>query len=269
MLSKRFCCSFVLSLIVTSSTAAGQAGPSSSAMSSLEVSPATTIDSSALSVIANHLNAVHSGQWAALTAAGSITLPGLASASADLTMSGSSQCILKLGSSAPIRSILSDGKTLRTVHADGSTTTMVEEAGLSGLLQFQLLRAADFSRRLLSLKDEGPVKVDGRAYLELSAVFLEPNPPSTISGSKPNTIKILFDFDPGTMFLARSVTKVKIPGSPNNLASLATTYSDYRASGTVLIPHAIAQTLDGQPQWTLNLTDVSLTAPVDLSLFSF
>jgi hypothetical protein len=57
----------------------------------------------------------------------------------------------------------------------------------------------------------------------------------------------------------KSAAQVQVSSEDRSRYVEVVTYSDYRSVGTSMIPFKIHQSLNGQPQWTLQLTSVELS----------
>jgi hypothetical protein len=76
-------------------------------------------------------------------------------------------------------------------------------------------------------------------------------------------------FDSNTHLLAHSVDAVTFSGPMRQTFNRASTYADYQQFSGVQVPTTIKQYLNGQLQWTLQLTQVTVNPALTTDTFSF
>jgi hypothetical protein len=67
----------------------------------------------------------------------------------------------------------------------------------------------------------------------------------------------------------KSANVIHINGAGNNDFLREITYDDYREVGNVMIPFRYTQTLNGQNQWTLQLSEVQINPTAQATFFEF
>lgn len=99
--------------------------------------------------------------------------------------------------------------------------------------------------------------VDRRAVAE--ALSLQRSPTSVID----------FYFDPESHLLTKSATMIRLPGQGIEEFLRILSYGNYQNVQGALVPLQIKESLNGEPQWVLTLTQVQLTSDIDSSEFAF
>jgi hypothetical protein len=92
---------------------------------------------------------------------------------------------------------------------------------------------------------------------------------ASVTTTRENVSLVDLYFDPGTHLLLKSVASVRLDSKDRAYYLQAITYGDYRQVAGVMIPHSFTQTLNGQRQWTLQLTNPRVSPVVDSSYFHF
>ena len=227
------------------------------------------IDVNALSVIAQHLDAVHSPAWTNMKADAVVTFGNSQQEQSQATLicRDTDYVRLQMFSSNGIQSITAKQGLLKTAYTSGEPSILTGETGSAGLVQFHWIRANNLVNRLVSLRDDEIVAVLDHRYRRLAAVFTSQDSKTSTSASAQYS-RMDFYFDLTTMVLDKTVAPVRVPGMANDLL-LITSYSDYREVDKVLVPFAISQSLDGQVQWQLTLSNISFPLQLDSSLLTF
>ena len=84
-----------------------------------------------------------------------------------------------------------------------------------------------------------------------------------------SSVVVDFYFDPSTNLLVKSVSVVRLPGAGTENFLRVLTYADYRQVNNVLLPFQIKESLSGEPQWVLNLSQVEFTSNTNPTVFDF
>lgn len=227
-------------------------------------------DGAALKEIADHFAASGATPWVGMQGTGKITYGSNSSTSYDATLSnfGTSRFRLDAQTDKGPMSIRIEGFMGKIRNGDGTTTTMPVEAAMAGLFPFELARVAHASHHAMSLSDGGRVAVRGsndmhKISLERASLGMNP------SSKTRNTLAMDLYFDPSSHLLIKSSIQVPVPG-PRDLHLLSViTYGDYRRVGASLVPFRFSETLEGQPYWTLQLSDVQLNTALTSTYFEF
>lgn len=209
-------------------------------------------DAGALSEVLEHIRAVGAAPWTEMEGKGQITYGGdSATNEATLIIVGNSRFRLDAQTSTGTSSIRINGRSGKIREADGHTFPLLPETAASGLFQFQTLRLADFPDASTSLSDRGLATI---RKVSLHRITVE----RRLFPAQKKSVVTDFYFDPQTHLLVKSVNSIRVDGTGNNAFLRVITYEDYRRVDGVMIPFRFTQTLDGQKQWTLQLSDVQL-----------
>ncbi|WP_442300008.1 hypothetical protein [Terriglobus sp. 2YAB30_2] len=141
---------------------------------------------------------------------------------------------------------------------DGKMFPLAPEIAASGIVQFELPRLADLQARS-SVLDHGVTVIDG---MSLHRVTIEQ--PLT---PRKNIATDLY-FDPQTHLLVKTANAIRPNGAQSELLRVIT-YGDYRPVDGVMIPFLYTQSLDGQKQWTIQLSEVQLNPNIQSNYFEF
>lgn len=227
----------------------------------------TQKDPSALQEIIDYLNAVGLTDWKGMQATGVYLLSNGDSGTASLSIAGSDQERLDLTTSTATMSMRIDGRFGATIRADGKRSPMPQSTAKIGIVAFPRLFSANLATAVSAVIDQGQVNIDGvtlrRITVEepvlVNGVLIEPNAPSVTD----------LYFDPSSHLLRISASLAQLDPTDREQYLVVIRYGDYQSSGTTLLPHSIGQTLNGQQQWVLNLTQIDLKSPADPSYFQF
>lgn len=227
-------------------------------------------DSSAVSELSAHLSAAGAVPWRGLQATGSISYGGSSSGEYPATLSILGENRFRLDATTPTgtTSIRIHGQMRQVQIENHAVLTQVSDSGTAALVLFQLPRASTFLGSKLSIIDHGMVTLGASSYHRLS-YQLPSLGFSTVSGSAAKTTAIDLYFDPVTHLVSASAAIIVIPGSRNVTALRVVTYADYRPVDGQMIPFRYTESVGGQLQWTLRLSDVSTTPTLSEPAFTF
>lgn len=258
----------LIGVVLSSAIACGQSAPSS-----LEVPlPATSAvlghtDTGALAELLAHLKAVGATPWTGMQGTGQITYgDDTTSYNATLAILGNTGFRLDADAQQGQFSIRINRNHGAIQEVDGKRHLILPGTAASGIFQFQLPRLANFPATGSSFLDRGMVIVAGQNLHRLT--FEAPLGISTKSGKQKIVATDLY-FDSTMHFLVKSANTIRINGITNVDFLREITYEDYRQVGSLLIPFRFTQTLNGQKQWTLQLSDVQLGATQPVAYFNF
>lgn len=225
-------------------------------------------DAGASAELIAHLKAVGLSPWTGMQGTGQIAYGNdPATYSATLTIIGSTEFRLDAGTERGQFSMRIDGSRGEIQEADGRRTLILPNTAASGLVQFQLLRQADFPNPKTSLLDRGIVTVKNQALHRLTYEF--PAVVAALPMQKQQTIAADLYFDPMTHLLVKSANTIRINGAGNHDFLREITYEDYRQVGSSMIPFRYTETLNGQKLWTLQFSDVQLSPNLQTTYFEF
>lgn len=245
-----------------------------SAPQTLDISmPKTTgvlghVDAGALAETLEHLKAVGATPWTGMQGTGKITYGVDSSAyNATLTILGNKGFRLDGQTSKGMFSIRISRLLGKIQEADGHQYPVQPDTAATGIFQFQLPRLANFPDSQASLTDHGSTVFGGTTLRRLTYEFATTSPKANTS--KPRTVATDLYFDSTTHLLVKSANTIHIDGAGNNDFLREITYEDYRQVGSLLIPFRYTQTLNGQKQWTLQLSDIQLNPNLQSAYFEF
>jgi hypothetical protein len=226
------------------------------------------VDPGALAEISQHLKATGSAPWTGMQGTGQITYGTDSTAySATLTILGNKSFRLDGQTSKGLLSIRINGLQGKIQEADGRQNFIVPDTAASGIFQFQLPRLANFPGASTSLLDHGSSVVAGATLHRVT--FESPVSGPMVSTQKKKTLATDLYFDGTTHLLVKSANVIHINDAGNNDFLREITYDDYRSVGNVMIPFRYIQTLNGQNQWTLQLSEVQLNPTAKATFFEF
>lgn len=155
-------------------------------------------------------------------------------------------------------------------EVDGRTFPLVPETAATGLFQFELPRISDFADGATcscSLIDRGMVTYNGQSFHRITYEFALHQ--DHAEGKAPETVTTELFFDSNTHLLSKSSNLIRIDGTGNHEFQRVISYDDYQIVGDSVVPLRYTQTLNGQKQWTLTLTNVQFNPSVPSTYFQF
>lgn len=222
-------------------------------------------DSAALSEILEHLKIVGVAPWSGMQGTGTITY-GADQTPYNASLSVVEDTKFRLDGQTPTgsMSVRIHGRSGKIQAPDGKIYILSPESAALGALQFELPRMEDLKTRSSAL-DHGLVTIDGAS---LHRVTIErPLIERPLISARKN-LAVDFYFDPSTHLLVKTVTAIQLDGARNNLLQIIT-YGDYRQVNGVMIPFHISRVLDGQKQWTIQLSEATLNPSLQSTYFDF
>jgi hypothetical protein len=255
-----FVASVLLLLVGATSEAISQSSiPTTSTPVPVATNKLGQFDAAALSEILEHAKVVGTAPWTGIQGTGTITYSSdQNSYSATLTIVGSKRFRLDVQTpTGPIGTRI-NGRLGNIQEPDGKTFSLAPETASSGIFQFELPRLADLQTRS-SVLDHGLTVIDG---MNLHRLTIE----QPLTPQK-NIATDLY-FDPKTHLLVKTANAIRPDGARSNLLRVIT-YGDYRSVDGVMIPFLYTQSLDGQKQWTLQLSEVQLNPNIQSNYFDF
>lgn len=260
---------FFVCMALSSAIAFGQSAPSSLDIPQPSASGILGhTDTGALTELLAHLKAVGATPWTGMQGTGQITYGDDTSTySATLTVLGNTNFRLDADTQQGQFSIRISGSQGETQDAKGQQTLILPNTAASGLVQFQLVRQANFPNPKTSLLDRGTVAVDHQTLHRLTYEF--PAVVAALPMQKQQTIATDLYFDPATHLLVKSANTIRINGAGNHDFLREITYEDYRQVGASMVPFRYTETLNGQRLWTLQLSDVQLSPNLQTTYFEF
>ena len=267
---------FFSSLLLFSVCGLGQDGLSATSSSSdvdLPIPVPTGIlgkhDALALTEVLEHLKVVSVSPWVGMQGTGQIVYgsaqgpAGQTPYSATFSIIGSDRFRLDSQTVSGPMSIRIHKRIGKVQGGDGGVSSIPAETATLGIVQFELPRLADFSNANASLFAKEAVALDGATLHRVAYEF------SSLSKAADKTAVTDLYFDAASHLLVKTAASILLEGTNNNRLLQVITYGDYRKVGSSLIPFRYTQTLGGQLQWTLQLSDVQLNPVLNGTFFEF
>jgi hypothetical protein len=232
-------------------------------------SAAHSSDAAALQVLANYLKSVNASTWGGMQAVGTFSSPNGSSivlSPATLTVRDGDSFRLDVQISEGNRSFRIEGGIGQILESDGKKHVVPSIAAKSFLVAFPHLLMPGFPDTQAILLDRGLVTIETRSLHRITVietVLLD----SLHSQSGTGVLDLYFD--PMSHFLIKSAQYVQLDSGDRAHYLQVVSYSNYQAVEGVQIPFTISQTLNGQKQWAMNLTEVNLHPTLDKSYFRF
>lgn len=232
-----------------------------------EAVPPGQVDEAALVEVRQYLKVIGNPHWTGMQGTGTLSQGGQESLNVILAVLGDNRFRLDVTTSQGVRSIrISDA--IGVVQQDnGTQQTLPAATAKNGLVAFPPLLSSTLPDSKTTLLDHGLIQIEGKSLhrITLERVVLPGDPTP-----EKNNISVLdLYFDPDSHLLIKSAERVQLDSSDRARYLRVTTYADYRQVDGMLIPYQYIQTLNGQKQWTLNLTEVNCRPALDASYFLF
>lgn len=228
-------------------------------------------DTTALQTIQAFLTAVSAASWPGIQATGTFTNAGSSQAApqpATLTIAGGDNFRLDVNTPAGTLSVRIYGKFEEVQEPDGTKRSIPFLASVAGLLAFpKLLQASGLAPDSVTILDDGMITVSGE---NLHRITVEtPVNPSGPKPSSANTSVMDLYFDPASHLLIKSAVAVPISWSDPERYLEVTTYGDYQTANGILLPHTCSLTMNGQPEWVLQLESIQPLPSLTSTYFHF
>lgn len=223
-------------------------------------------DSAALAEITAHMVAVGATGWQDLEATGTLSFPSGDSHNAALYLLGSEGTRLDITFDSSIRSLRERGFVGEAHGESGDTVSLPPSAALAGVLAFPRLWSEASSAATVSLYDHGNLSVGGTS---LRRITMEYAPRAGFLPYGGSTLATDLYFEPHSHLLVYSVDSIPFSTTHGQPLLRVTSYTAYQRFGAVLLPTSFQQILNGQLQWTLDLSQFTLNQNPPLSTFSF
>ena len=224
-------------------------------------------DASALAELAANVRTTGTSAWLGMRGTGKITYGGTDAAEYEATLSILGNVGFRLDSRT------ADGTTSVRIYKrmgkiqdeKGSFTLLVPNTASTGIFQFALPKEHVSAATNVSILDHGLSEVSGGKLHRITVEI----PAGNFEAKRKATVATDLYFDPTSHFVVKSANTIRMNGVGNVDFLRVITYDDYRAVNGTMIPFRFTQTLDGQKQWTLQLTDVQLNPALKADFFQF
>lgn len=223
-------------------------------------------DAGALAEVTAHLQAVSATGWRDLEGTGTLTFPAGDTHSASLYLLRSTHSRLDIVMDSGTRSLRLRNSVGSFQDERNNQGALLPGTNRAGIVAFPRVWFDAATSPRISLYDQGPYTARGQTLHRITLEY--PLFSSTSSSGGPTVATDLY-FDSNTHLLLYSVDALSFSSSPNQAFSRITSYGGYQAFNGVLIPSTIGQSLNGQLEWTLQLSQVTTNTNPPVSTFSF
>lgn len=220
----------------------------------------------ALDEINAHIHAVSANGWQDLEGTGTLTFPAGDAHSASLYLLRSAHSRLDIVMDSGTRSLRLRGSVGSFQDEHGNQGSLLPGTNRAGIVAFPRVWFDAATSPLTSLYDQGPYTGTGQTLHRITLEYSLSLSTSFFGGP---TVATDLYFDPNTHLLLYSVDALSFSSSPNQTFSRITSYGGYQAFNGVLIPSTIGQSLNGQLEWTLQLSQVTTDTNPPVSTFAF
>jgi len=224
-------------------------------------------DPRALQELIDFLNSVGITNWNGMQANGIYSGGNGDGGSASLILGTNDQARLDIMTSDGTRSTRIHGTSGVTIEPDGRRFPISPSTARSGIVAFPRLFSADFGNVASAIIDQGQVEIDGDSLRRIT--IEEPVFANEVSAQPAETNVTDLYFDPANNLLRISASLVQLDSGDRERYLIVVEYGDYQSTGTIMLPHSIRATLNGQPQWALRLTEIDVNSNIDPSYFQF
>jgi hypothetical protein len=223
-------------------------------------------DARALAEIKAYLLAVSAAGWQSLEGEGTLTYPNGAAHSAILYLKGSKYSRLDVKMDSGMRSLRVSGFTARSQDEKGNTGVLTPTTASSGIAAFSRIWTDAAVSGRVSLRDQKIYVASGQRLHRITIEY----PIDDEKGSflSKRTAATDLYFDPNTHLLLFSVDSFSVSMMRRRLTRV-TSYSGYQPFDGVSVPTTIKQALNGQDQWTLQLSHVAINTNLPANNFLF
>jgi hypothetical protein len=156
----------------------------------------------------------------------------------------------------------------KTMDPSGKSWGLPQATAKLGLFFFPRLLVTAFPGPKTSLIDQGDVQIEGRTLHRITVA--EPLVQTQQTVTAPSRLSVVdLYFDKSTHLLIKSAADIQLDSADRSRYVEVLTYDDYRKVQSGLVAFRFHQSLNGQPQWTLQLSDVNLTPDTNTADFYF
>lgn len=223
-------------------------------------------DAGALAEIKAYLQAVSATGWQSLEGTGTLTFQDGNVHSAILYLKGAKYSRLDITMDSGTRSLRVSGFAARFQDEKGNSGTLTPTTSSAGIVAFPRLWTEAAVSAKISLYDQ---KVYAGTGQNLHRITIEyPLDDQEGSSFSKRTAATDLYFDPSTHLLLFSVDSFSVSTMRQRLTRV-TSYANYQPFEGVSVPATIKQILNGQDQWTLQLSQVTMNPNSPASTFLF
>jgi hypothetical protein len=204
--------------------------------------------------------------WNGMTASGSIVFScNSATYPSTVSVLGGTMYRLDVVRTSGTESTIFVGANGLFLSVDGKRSFLSSDLGTAGLVAFPRVLAAGYPAASPVVTDRGSAVINGTTlrHITLDDRSLDG------TGSPWKTTDLYLDSSTG--YLMQSVSPVHLSTADRTVYMLETTYANYQPAGgtKAMLPFTISQSLNGQLQWTLSLSQANIATPPSPTTFHY
>jgi hypothetical protein len=221
-------------------------------------------DASALAALAEYISQLSLASVTGIQATGTLT-DQFSSSPATLTYDNQGSLRLDISRSQGQTSIRMQGGYGAILGPAGSKHTLTAATASGEWLPSPLLLLFKYNDGQTTVIDQGIVNTSTGALHRITLGFpaLTPSSPA-----QPTTVIDVY-VNPSTNLVTKTASEIRLDTRDRASYLQVVTYGSYKSQAGSLLPFTYAVTLNGQPQWTLQLDSVSLNPSLTASYFRF
>jgi hypothetical protein len=236
--------------------------------SDLPSPPASVIigrkDTSALAALTKYVSQLSLNSITGVQATGTFT-DQFSSSPATLTYDNQGSVRLDVSADKGQTSIRMQGGYGAILGPSGSKHTLTSETASGEWLPSPLLLLLKYNDPQTTVIDQGLVNTSNGTWRRITLAFPTLSPSAS---TQPTTIIDVY-LDLSTNLLTKTVSSIRLDTRDRASYLQVVTIGSYRSQSGSLLPFNYSVSLNGQPQWTLQLDNVSLNPSLTHSYFRF
>jgi hypothetical protein len=225
------------------------------------------VDAAALTEIQQFQKTIGIAQWTGMQASGMFTENGQNALNATLSIMHGHNFRLDVTTPQGIRSIRVSDSSGQIRDADGKRHFLPKATAKNGLLAFPRLLDNSFPGPHVTVLDQGITQIEGKPLHRIT--LAEPVFPGVVTKQMNNMSLTDLYFDPSSHLLIKSAEYAQLDSKDSERYLIVITYGDYQNVQGSLIPLSYSQSLNGQPQWALQLNNPTLQPVANAADFHF
>ena len=223
-------------------------------------------DPTALAEVVAFTRAAGAANWMNLQGTGTLSYQDGEAHDASLYLLGSEYSRLDIEIGSGTRSVRLNACAGSFQDESEERSFLLPMTSRAGIVAYPKVWTDAVNSNLVSLYDRGLYTGTGQALRRITIEYQLT--PGAYRPGDPTVATDLY-FDPSTHALLFSVDSVQFAGSAGQPFLQVMAYGGYQAFNGLLIPTSLQQTLNGQPQWALQLNQVTINTNLSPSTFSF
>lgn len=223
-------------------------------------------DPNALAEVESFIQVTGGSAWQDLVGTGTLSYQDGQSHPATLYLqgSGSSRLDIDMGSGSRSVRLIASAGTFQDESA--GQHPLLPNTSRIGIVAFPRVWTDAATSPLVSLFDHGLYAGTGQPLHRVTVEY-QLNPGSYAVGDP--TVATDLYFDPNTHLLLFSVDSVRFANAQQQVFLQSIAYGAYQTVNGVSVPTSLIQTLNDQPQWALQLSQITLNSHPTPDTFSF